>query len=236
MERQIRTLLKALKVANSKNLNLKKEINTFLIAYRSTPHQTTGATPAELMFERKIRTKLPQLNSAVQSEIDDKARERDQISKFKGKLYWDDKRNAKSTEIEVGDEVLLKQKKTAKLTTSFKNEPYNVIQKSGSELTAQSPEGVKFRRNLVLAKKYVRSDRYDTNPNSDNLDTQNVDFDVYDNANVEERKGEVSVRSSERRERKMAEKFKDYVMWKKMFQKKTCSLNMKTKCYQYFRT
>ena len=60
-ECQNRTLLKTLKVANSKKLNLKKEINTFLIAYRSTPHQTTGVTPAELMFKRKIRTKLPQL-------------------------------------------------------------------------------------------------------------------------------------------------------------------------------
>ena len=85
------------------------------------PHQTAGATPAELMFKRKICTKLPQLNSVVQSEIDDKARERDQISKFKGKLYSDDKRNAKPTDIEVGDEVLLKQKKTDKLTTSFEN-------------------------------------------------------------------------------------------------------------------
>ena len=51
------------------------------------------------------------VEKVVQSDIDDKAKERDQISKFKGKLYSDDKRNAKPTEIEVGKEVLLKQRK-----------------------------------------------------------------------------------------------------------------------------
>ena len=29
--------------------------------YRSTPHSTTGVSPAELLFNRKLRTKLPQL-------------------------------------------------------------------------------------------------------------------------------------------------------------------------------
>ena len=31
--------------------------------YRSTPHSTTGLSPAELLFGRKIRTKLPQLQA-----------------------------------------------------------------------------------------------------------------------------------------------------------------------------
>ena len=107
---------------------------------------------------------------------------------------------------------MLKQKKTHKLTTSFENEPYNFIQKSGSELTVQSPGGVKYRRNVAHAKMYVRSDCYDTNPNPDNFDTQNIDFDVDENAKVEGRKDEVCVRSSEMRERKMPERFKDYAM------------------------
>ena len=31
--------------------------------YRSTPHSTTGVSPAEFLYYRKIRTKLPELDS-----------------------------------------------------------------------------------------------------------------------------------------------------------------------------
>ena len=35
----------------------------FLLAYRNTPHNSTGQTPASLKMERKIRTKLPKIIS-----------------------------------------------------------------------------------------------------------------------------------------------------------------------------
>ena len=33
------------------------------MAYRSTPHFVTGRSPAELLFNRQIRTKLPELSA-----------------------------------------------------------------------------------------------------------------------------------------------------------------------------
>ena len=36
-------------------------MDDFLMMYRSTPHSTTGISHAELLFGRKIRTKLPHL-------------------------------------------------------------------------------------------------------------------------------------------------------------------------------
>ena len=60
VEHQNRTLLKALRVAQTEGKDWKKELFKFLMAYRSTPHSTTGVSPAKLMFNGEIRTKLPE--------------------------------------------------------------------------------------------------------------------------------------------------------------------------------
>ena len=61
VERQNRTLLKRIKIAQAEGKEWKSEIRKFLFAYRTTPHSTAGGTPSELMFNRKIRTKLPDI-------------------------------------------------------------------------------------------------------------------------------------------------------------------------------
>ncbi|XP_029209128.2 uncharacterized protein K02A2.6-like [Acropora millepora] len=57
VERQNRTLLKSLKIADAEGKRWKEELNKFLLAYRTTPHSSTGATPAFLMFGRELKTK-----------------------------------------------------------------------------------------------------------------------------------------------------------------------------------
>ena len=52
VECQNRTQLKTLKIALSKKLNIHHKLNKCLIAYRSTPHCTTGETPANFLFGR----------------------------------------------------------------------------------------------------------------------------------------------------------------------------------------
>ena len=61
VERQNRTLLKTLKIAEVEGKRWTEELPKFLLAYRSTPQVSTGATPAFLMFGREIKTKLPEL-------------------------------------------------------------------------------------------------------------------------------------------------------------------------------
>ena len=58
-------------------------MDDFLMMYRSTPHSTTGVSPAELLFGRKIRTKLPQLQEFT---CDDEVRDCDNERKEKGKM------------------------------------------------------------------------------------------------------------------------------------------------------
>ena len=46
------------------------------MAYRTTPHKVTGSCPAELLFNRRIRTKLPGLRFQQEGEVDRELREK----------------------------------------------------------------------------------------------------------------------------------------------------------------
>ena len=45
-----------------------RELQKYPLAYRSTPHTTTGITPAELLYGRKITTKMPEFEITVEEE------------------------------------------------------------------------------------------------------------------------------------------------------------------------
>ena len=66
IERQNRSLLKALEIAQAERKNWRHELLKFLIAYRSTPYSPTGASPAKLLYEREIPTKIPDVQSGCQ--------------------------------------------------------------------------------------------------------------------------------------------------------------------------
>ena len=57
IERQNRTMLKSMKFAHAQGKDWKIELYKSLLAYRTTPQETTGVSPSKLMFGREIRTK-----------------------------------------------------------------------------------------------------------------------------------------------------------------------------------
>jgi hypothetical protein len=66
-----------------------------------------GVNLSELLFGRKIGTKLPKL---IDYNVDDIAvRDRNAEMKEKGRLYADTRRGAKDSDIHSGDKVLIKQ-------------------------------------------------------------------------------------------------------------------------------
>ena len=76
-ERAVRTVKDGLrKIANGP---------LYLLTYRITPHQTTGQSPSELMFGRRLQTALdlpkPDLHSRVESQQDRMNKNHDQKSK-----------------------------------------------------------------------------------------------------------------------------------------------------------
>ena len=52
---------KLLHIATSENKDPKTELYNYLLQYHATTHSTTGRSPAELLFNLKLQTKLPQI-------------------------------------------------------------------------------------------------------------------------------------------------------------------------------
>jgi hypothetical protein len=62
VERQNRSLLQRIKIAQGEGRNWKDKLLTYSFAYnRTTPHSTLGISPAEALYGRKLRTKLPEM-------------------------------------------------------------------------------------------------------------------------------------------------------------------------------
>jgi transposase InsO family protein len=154
VERQNRSLLKRLKIAQVTNRDWKEELQSYLTLYRTTPHATTGKSPGEMMFKRKIRDKLPSY-SVSQENLDSEVRERDAERKWKGKEYADRRSKTKTSDLQEGDMVLVKQQKTNKLSPTFNPTPSRIIRKEGSRVTIQTPTGVQSYRNSSFCKKFL---------------------------------------------------------------------------------
>ena len=51
---------------------MEHRVADFLLKYRTTPHSTTGATPAELLMKRRLRTRLSLVKPDLTQEIENK--------------------------------------------------------------------------------------------------------------------------------------------------------------------
>ena len=116
VENHNKTLLKIVRIAKIEKRDVRPEVENFLFAYRTTPHCTTGMSPAELLFKWKLWTKLP--SAAQIPEFDsvispsesrlNEMRATDMMNKQRNKRYTDTKRRAQVLDVEPGDQVLLK--------------------------------------------------------------------------------------------------------------------------------
>ncbi|KAK7093081.1 hypothetical protein V1264_008732 [Littorina saxatilis] len=150
-----------MKIAQAEKKHWQDEVLKYIAAYRATPHPSTGRSPAELLFNRQIHTKLPQLK--LFTECDQDVRDQDAEKKGLSKMYADDKRNAKASNakasnVNLGDTVLLHQEVTGKFDTPFHPEPCEVIEKAGSKVTVQTPSGAVYSSTSSFVKKYQERD------------------------------------------------------------------------------
>ena len=122
--------------------NPKQEINKFLRQYRATPHySTTGKSSSSLMFNFSCRTRLLELKQpALQHDI----RQQNEKAKRQQKMYKDNKRNVCHHNIDLGDKVLLLQKKT-KSQPQYNPTPYQVTKVRGTQITAARGDEIKTR-------------------------------------------------------------------------------------------
>ena len=162
VERQNRSLLKAMRIAHSERRDWRKELQKFLLGYRSTPHTTTGVSPAKLLFGREIRSKLPSVEDVRSAGNDSEILDRDRERKQKGKDYADNLRGARESNLKGGDKVLLQKLKSEKLSPSFEATPYEVVNKKGNHVEIKSPAGVHYKRNVTHLQKYDEDKKQET--------------------------------------------------------------------------
>lgn len=71
VENFMKPLEKSIRTAVAENKNWKRAIFKFLMNYRATPHSTTGKSPSQLLFNRQICTKLPEVFPEINKNIDE---------------------------------------------------------------------------------------------------------------------------------------------------------------------
>ena len=165
VENHNKTLLKMAQIAKIEKRDFRREVQQFLFHYRTTPHCTTGVSPAELLFGRRLRTKLPgvtQLDDWVECEtyrdndqrLSD-VRARDMARKQQNKEYRDAKVRAKAHTYQPGDTVLLKyQKRSNKMVPTFEPAPYEVVDVNGGAVLLRGEDGSVKMRNAAHTKEY----------------------------------------------------------------------------------
>ena len=136
VENFMKPLTKAVHSAHAEGKVWNKHLHKFLLNYRTTPHCTTGFAPTQLLFNRRVQNKLPQLTSNNQVTSQEVAK-KDAEAKAKMKAYADTRSRAASSNIKIVDLVLVHQRKQNKLTTRFNPSPFCVTSKRGTMITAQ---------------------------------------------------------------------------------------------------
>ena len=72
----VKIMVKFIHTTIAEGKNPKNELQNYLLQYRAAPHSSTGISPAEALFNRKLRTRLPQLSSHVDSDVQQQMRVR----------------------------------------------------------------------------------------------------------------------------------------------------------------
>lgn len=148
VERFNRNIQEILQISFIEGTDWRNDLADYVQSYHNLPHSTTGESPAQLMFQRELRDKLPCIPIDKPKLIHEEVRERDLDAKLKRKAYVDNKRHAKKNSVNVGDSVIMKNHfRPNKITPPFGPRKLVVTNKKGSEVVIQDPEsGRNFRR------------------------------------------------------------------------------------------
>jgi hypothetical protein len=139
-----KVLAKMVHTAVAEKKDPRKVIDRYLMAYRAAPHKTTGLSPYEMMFGRKMRTNLPQNLKKKGSDREEEVRARHDRKKSEQKEVLDRKQKYKEKKLSKGDEVLVQQKKTS-VRPPWDPEGYEVKEVKGSKVTLQRGGETKIR-------------------------------------------------------------------------------------------
>ena len=147
-----RTISKIIKCAYTEGNDWKTALDQFLLMYRTTPHTTTGISPAAALFKHQLNNGIPTIQQANQNQSSNKTME---DKRLKNKSYIDTKRHAKTSDnFYVDQQVLAKNfRKTSKMDSFYEKQPYIIksVQKHSCIITKN---GQSFTRHKAHLKVY----------------------------------------------------------------------------------
>ncbi|XP_049277861.1 uncharacterized protein K02A2.6-like [Anopheles funestus] len=153
VERNNQGILRAWRIAKATGACWRTAIKEHEHMYNLTPHSTTGKAPLELLTGRPVKDLLPSLKADPSWNRDENEKDTDAIRKMKGKIYADNRRGSKVSEISEGDIVRIRNYVPGKLETRWSKERYEVIKKAGNDTIIVSEQGVRYRRPVAHLKK-----------------------------------------------------------------------------------
>ena len=153
-ENFVKVMCKMLHTAVAEGKEPKEELYKYLLHYRATPHSTTGKSPAEMLFNRRVKTKLPQVFNAEETQEQKDTRELHDKNKMKQKHYFDKRHKAKPKLLEAGDKVLVKQSKST-TKPPFDPNPYTVSATKGNRVFLDRSDGKRGIRDKNKVKKVL---------------------------------------------------------------------------------
>ena len=151
VERFNRTLTKILQCATTEQKDWRKELQKFLLSYRTTPHPATGKSPADMMFQHKPQNDIPSYKQTP-------AKKSPSEYATKMKIHTDTQRKAKvHDKLNVGDTVLVKNFHRKNKTEPFyETEPYHITKVYDRSVKVQQHQKV-FVRNNAHIKPFITS-------------------------------------------------------------------------------
>ncbi|XP_062704064.1 uncharacterized protein K02A2.6-like [Aedes albopictus] len=181
VERQNSSLLKRLEISHWET-----DLLQYSMMYNTTAHSITGKAPSVLLQNRLIRSKIPTIgDKETAPPVSSEAQDRDIVLKHKGKEREDIRRHAKPSEVQEGDNVLLKNLvSTGKLTSTFGRTEYNVVERKGNRVTVFDPvSGGVLERNTAHVKQIAKhpNDEVSRSRSGTSANIPSIPFDVSTN-------------------------------------------------------
>ena len=179
--------------------------------YRTAPHTTTKTPPAELLFNRTVKGKLPVLRKQNVVNKQKQAQENEKQMQKYNKQYADTRRNVKMQNIQVGYCVLVRQPGQNKLTSTFSTIPYTVIRRSKSQLRSRSESGHIVTRNISHFKSIAR--QIDSEVGSDTEMCGKKPLENRDQERLVQNSDEDTLPRRSSRDRKMPSRYGHPIFW-----------------------
>ena len=158
VERFMQTLEKSWETAVVDNVDPLAALNQILKTYRNTEHFVTKRKPAEWLFGRPIRTRIPDIRIQTQRDDKESRKAKENMKKRATEEKERHDKKAREEQLEVGMKVILKGKIKKKGKPKYDPEPYTIIEIQGRQAVLRRGDTTIRRETQKFKRLYTKED------------------------------------------------------------------------------